>query len=167
MAFAHGTPKLITITAGANDAHWLQLLRLCYAAKCNTATTARLTSSLLSRVGTNMRSIFSQIQSHSNGKPPEVIVTGYYNPISQACKDKQNYLTNNEIDFIDAQRSNLNQTIRDAATGFSFVKYASVDFNDHGLCSSQPWAQGLSDSAPLHPNATGQQHYAAAILGIR
>jgi lysophospholipase L1-like esterase len=167
MAFANGTPQLITITVGANDAHWLQLLRLCYAAKCDNAVTARLTSSLLSRAGSNMRAIFDQIQSRSNGRPPEVIVTGYYNPVSQGCKDKQSRLTNNEIDFIDAQRSNLNQTIRNAAAGFTFVKYASVDFTGHGLCSTQPWAQGLSAPAPLHPTATGQQQYAAAILSVR
>ena len=30
------------------------------------------------------------------------------------------------------------------------------DFTGHGLCTEQPYVQGLGDAAPFHPNGTGQ-----------
>jgi hypothetical protein len=33
---------------------------------------------------------------------------------------------------------------------------ATPDFSGHGVCSDQPYVQGLTDPAPFHPNATGE-----------
>jgi lysophospholipase L1-like esterase len=92
-------------------------------------------------------------------------VTGYYNPISNYCKDRQNYVTNDEIDFLNSQRDNLNNTIRNASANYPFVRYASIDFSGQGLCSDNPLAQGIEDSAPLHPTAEGQQRIAESVMG--
>lgn len=163
-AFSQGTPQLITITAGANDAHWIDFIRACYATDCATPVDQGLASFYLAGVKAKLAYVLSQIQSRSNGSTPTVIVTGYYNPISDYCKNRQNYITNDEIDFLNKQRDDLNQAIRDTAANYPFARYASTNFDSHGLCSTDPWAQSLTDPAPLHPTAAGQQQISSSVL---
>jgi lysophospholipase L1-like esterase len=158
-------PGLITITAGANDVHWSSFARACYATDCATDLNRGLARFYLTGLQAKLDYVFRTIQSRSNGRPPTVIITGYYNPISNYCKNRQNFITNAEIDFLNSQRNNLNQTIRSAAANYPFVRYASVDFSGQGLCSSNPLAQGIEDAAPLHPTAEGQQRIAESVIG--
>lgn len=165
-AFAAGTPQLITITAGANDVRWADFIRACYATNCATNTSSTLASGYMAVLKSKLSYAFSEIQNRSGGNPPTTVVTGYYNPVSNYCKNRQSYVTNAEINFLNTQRDALNRTIREAASSYPFVKYVSADFTNHGLCSSEPWSQGLSDPAPLHPTARGQQQIAASVLEV-
>jgi lysophospholipase L1-like esterase len=162
--YADGPPSLITITAGANDLGWIQFITKCYVATCGTATDTAATSALRTAMELKYRFALSEIQFRSNGHPPQVLVTGYYNPISNFCKGKQQFATNAEIDWLNSERNKLNQSIRNATAGYSFVKYASANFDQHGLCAAEPWSQGINDPAPLHPTARGQQEIAKSVL---
>lgn len=163
-AFASGTPTLITITAGANDAHWTSFLYKCYSGECGTALDTFATNTLLSTTKVKLDQAFSKIQKRSNGTPPMVIVTGYYNPISAQCANLQSQVTRDEIKWLNSQVKTLNQAIKDTAARFSFAKFVPLNFNGHDLCSSDPWVQGLNDPTPLHPTQAGQTAIARTII---
>lgn len=169
-AFAHGTPSLVTITAGANDMLWGDFLRKCASSTCGTSFDTATTDTLRAAYKIKLDFVFSEIQRRSNGQPPTVVVTGYSNPISNYCKTRQQMVSPAEINWLNSQRDLLNKSIREVAARYSFVKYASMNFDSHSLCSPATWWQGLNDPAPLHPNDAGQQAIANSInrtLGSR
>lgn len=163
-AFAAGKPSLITITAGANDAHWDEFIRGCYASRCANSVTTGLANSYLVALQAKLYVAFTSIQSRSNGTPPPVIITGYYNPLSHDCTQYQSNITSDEIDWLSAETAALNQTIQDVSAQYNFVTFVPVDFTGHDICSGDSWIQGLADIAPFHPTATGQQAIAQAVL---
>jgi len=163
-AYAAGTPSLITITAGANDAHWDEFIRGCYASRCANGVTTSLANGYLVALQAKLYVAFTSIQLRSNGAPPPVIVTGYYNPLSTACTQYQSNITADEIAWLAAETAALNQTIKDVSSKYSFVTYVPVDFSEHDICSGSSWIQGLADKAPFHPTAAGQQAIARSVL---
>lgn len=163
-AFAAGTPALVTITAGANDVRWADFIRKCYVATCGTKTDDAVAAGLLTALRVKLAYALHDIQVRSGGYPPTVVLTGYYQPFSEACTAASNGLTTTEIQWIRTQTDRLNQTLARAAAKHSFVRYASPDFSGHELCTADPWIQGPADVAPLHPTAAGQQAIAAAVL---
>lgn len=164
-AFAGGKPQLITITAGANDVHWIQLVSTCYFTNCATfATTATANAALLA-LQTKLYVLFSDIWLKSGGNPPTTVITGYYDPVSAACATQFNgNITPTEINWITAEVSALNQTIQGVASVFDFVRFAPVSFAGHDVCSGSSWIQGTNDPQPFHPTVTGQQVYARSVL---
>ncbi len=163
-AFAGGTPQLITITAGANDMEWLAFLRKCAAATCGTSSDTAISNTLRGVLAIKLNVVFSEIQRRSGDSPPTVVITGYSNPISNACIGQQTLATADEIAWLNMERDALNQTISSTASQYAFAKYASMNFTGHSLCSTDSWWQGLNDPAPLHPNANGQAAIAASVL---
>jgi len=166
-AFAYGTPKLITITAGANDAHWVQFARKCYRSTCGTERDNRVADGLLAALRVKLDYAFSDIARRSGDHPPKVIITGYYNPLSDECSAIELRLTPTEITWLGNRIALLNQTIKDVSDEYSFVTYAPVSFAGHDICANNPWVQGLQEPAPFHPNAQGQIVIARAILAVQ
>lgn len=183
-AFANGKPSLITITAGANDAHWDYFLRYCYSSDCangnvaiaanqgcipdrlSTISTSNLANCYLAAMQLKLIGAFWAIQQYSGGNPPTTIVTGYYNPVSAACTAKYPSVTQAEVAWLNAEFAALNTTIRQAAEQYPFVRFVPVDFTGHDICSSDPWIQGLGDRQPFHPTTRGQQQIAASVLRV-
>lgn len=163
-AFAGGTPQLITMTAGANDAHWVQFIQTCYFGNCATATETTLADGLLFSLRAKMVVMFTDLQARSHGHPPTTVVTGYYNPLSSACTSLTPNITSDEITWMSAEVNALNTTLQRVVSNYSFAKFAPVDFSGHDICSSAPWVQGVSGNAPFHPTATGQQVIAQSVL---
>lgn len=163
-AFANGRPSLITVTAGANDVHWDDFVRKCYARTCGTTTDTNIAESYQALLEAKLRYALSNIQTRSDDTPPTVILTGYYNPVSMQCTDEQNYVTSDEIRWLNSSLGDLNRTIRTVSADYSFATYAPVSFRGHDICSSDPWVQGLEDPAPFHPTARGQEVIARSIL---
>ena len=161
-AFGKGTPKFITITAGANDAHWNDFIKKCYAMTCGTATDTAAANGLLSTMQLKLHYGFSSIEKRSKGNPPKVLITGYYNPLSSACKSAK--LTASELNWLNAEAKALNQTIKNVSSYYNFVEYVPVSFAGHDICSSKPWVQGLTAKAPFHPTATGQKVIGNAVV---
>jgi lysophospholipase L1-like esterase len=159
-AFANGTPKLITITAGANDVLWSRYVQACLTTDC----TGLLTFPSVAKLKLN--AALADIYLRSNGNPPMVILTGYYNPFSGACAAQYPQVTNAEINWLINQNIKLNQAIREAANNYSFVRFIPIDFSGHDMCAADPWVQKLDDPAPIHPTARGQAAIAKAILDV-
>lgn len=157
-AFAHGTPKVISITSGANDIEWSFFLKQCYVSNCADMTNTVAVNGLLVALQAKMLATLSSIQVRSHGTPPRTVITGYYQPISSACVQQSNgQLTNAEVQWIQGATNALNQTLQQTAQQFSFARFTPVSFAGHDACSSNPWVQMLTAPAPFHPNAQGQQ----------
>jgi lysophospholipase L1-like esterase len=163
-AYASGKPQLITITAGANDAHWDEFIRTCYATNCANRTTTLLANGYLVSLQTKLYVAFSSIVARSAGTPPTVVITGYYNPLSASCTKLQTNITAEEITWLTAETAALNQTIKNVGSHYSFVRFAPVDFTGHDVCSASPWVQGVSATAPFHPTAAGQQVIGQSVI---
>lgn len=166
-AFAGGKPQLITITAGANDANWVRFVRTCYAANCATRTQTTLANASLVTLQAKLLAVFESIMARSQGNPPQVIMTGYYNPISPACTTVSTRITPEEIVWMTASVSAINKTIEDVVRLYPFARFAPVDYTGHDVCSNASWVQGLNDPQPFHPTAQGQSAIAQAVLAAR
>lgn len=81
-AYANGVPRLITITAGANDVNWVRFLTQCYRSNCATPANERVAANYINQLGAKYKYVFEQIQNRSNNQQTTVVVTGYYNPVS-------------------------------------------------------------------------------------
>lgn len=163
-AFSNGKPSLITLTIGANDARWTQFIRQCYYIRCGyKVDTARFAVYLID-LKLELNIIMAKISTLSKGTPPQVIITGYYNPFSQtSCADTKG-LTSSEITWLQNRTRSLNAAISGIANKYSYASYAPISFSGHELCSSEPWVQGISDSAPFHPTASGEEAIARAVF---
>lgn len=166
-AFASGTPKLISITAGANDAHWASFIRTCYTTNCNTTTTTTIADGYLALLRAKLTYALGDIYTRSGGNPPKVVVTGYYNPVSAGCATLQQNITPAEITWITNETNALNQTIRNSAAQYSFATYVPISFAGHDICTSNSWVQDFNDPAPFHPTAAGQAAIARAVTQAR
>jgi lysophospholipase L1-like esterase len=168
-AFANGTPSLITVTAGANDIHWADYIKKCYAMTCGTKLDDAAADTLIAAVRVKLTYFLAEVKTRSIANQtgtPTVVLTGYYDPVSEQCETATNSkITKAEADWINTKVTRLNQAIQNATNGFSFAHYAAVDFTGHDICSADPWVQGLNDAAPIHPTQTGQQAIANAVLG--
>ncbi|HSX34923.1 MAG TPA: SGNH/GDSL hydrolase family protein [Candidatus Saccharimonadales bacterium] len=163
-AFAGGVPKVITITAGANDVHWLDIIKTCYATNCNNANVRGSFDLAQYAVTAKYAAALAYTQWLSRGAtPPKIVITGYYNPLSNACASVIPQFTPAELTWISSAVAQMNNTLRNAASGYSNVTFAPVDFTGHDICSASPWVQGQSDPTPFHPNAAGQQAIATSV----
>ena len=163
-AFSSGTPSLITMTIGANDARWTQFIRQCYYARCGySVDTARFNTYLVD-LKLELNTIMAKIHTLSDGDPPQVIVTGYYDPFSStSCSDTSD-LTPREVSWLEGRISKLNTAIRGTIAKYSYAKYAPVSFAGHELCTENSWVQNSTDAIPFHPTAAGQQQIADSVM---
>lgn len=163
-AFSVGTPGLITLTVGANDTTWAQFIRQCYYIRCGYKVDTARFATYIADLKLELNIIMARISTMSNGKPPLVIVTGYYNPFAKNTCADTNGLTANEISWLKSRTQSLNSAISSVAGKYSYVRYAPINFKGHELCSSTPWVQGISDPMPFHPTAAGQESIASSVL---
>ncbi len=164
-AFSHGTPDLITITAGANDVGWAGFIYHCYRADCESRAAEALAKTRLAVLEVKLHEAFRQIKQRSgNDTPPRVVISGYYNPLSSNCTRLQKNITADEINWLSGQIGALNRTIRTVADDYDFVRFAPVNFSGHDICSSDPWIQGLNSPARFHPTHDGQRAIAQSVL---
>ena len=163
-AYANGTPDLITLTIGANDARWTQFIRQCYYIRCGYSVDTARFSTYLVDLKLELNVIMAKINTLSNGNPPQIIVTGYYTPFSSTSCAATNNLTSAEISWLRSRTNSLNTAIRGTVGKYSFADYAPVNFNGHDVCSADSWIQDINDPAPFHPTTAGQQAIAKAVL---
>jgi len=161
-AFSYGVPSMISITAGANDAHWKGMLVTCFASTCGTSAQSSLEATYIAQAGASMHAQLQQIKNRSLGNPPLTLVTGYYDPLGPTCTSYG--LKPAEINWVASEVASLNATIKNSLAGFSFARYVPVTFQGHSMCDPTPWVQNIVSPAPFHPNATGQTGYAFVVL---
>ena len=164
-AFVGGSPRLITITIGANDARWTQFIRQCYYIRCGYSVDSARYAAYLADMKLELNIALAKILSLSDGTPPQVIITGYYQPFPTTgiCRGTDR-LTPAEISWLNRRTELLNQSISGTVSKYSFATFAPVSFTGHDICSDDPWIQSSTDPAPFHPTATGQAAIASTIM---
>lgn len=164
-AFASGKPRLITFTAGANDLDWSTFVGKCLTGTCGSQADQAAINSYMLGLRAKLHVIFWDTMRRSHFNPPEVIVTGYFNPVSPACSTLDPRLTADEVTWLSQGVRTLNQTLQEVSGYYGwFVKFAPVDFTGHDICSADSWIQRVGEPAPFHPTAKGQSEIAKSVL---
>jgi lysophospholipase L1-like esterase len=161
-------PKLISITIGANDIHWTDIIGRCYSDVCGTAADTTAVEQFRSTLDLNLRTVLDAIQTRYDRYEPRVVVTGYYQvfPATDVpgCTELTN-VTTDERSWWRDQENELNQSIQLAVQDYSFVRFVPVNFDGHELCATDSWIQDATSAGAFHPTGDGQAAIAKAVLG--
>jgi lysophospholipase L1-like esterase len=162
-AFANGKPDIISMTIGANDVRWSQFIRDCYTWHCGSAWDEVRAGAYLLDLRWELYVALYQIWQRSDGHPPQVLITGYYDPFDgQTCAGLPT-IDAREVAWLGGKAAALNKAIESTVQSVGFAQFVAVDFAGHGLCAADSWLQGLADPAPTHPTQAGQAALAAAV----
>jgi len=165
----------ISLTVGANDLQWVELLLACMNVPVGVAcgdVLGPLVDARLGMLATDLRDLlveaslaYPNATIHVGGyyelfgsRKRACVVAGPGGPLSISLVNKTWY---------NLTTRRLNTVIKTAVAAANaagaharFVDVASV-FNGHGFCdSARPWVLGPASTAPAHPTATGQRAYA-------
>lgn len=164
--FSKPQPDFVTITIGANDLSWARWLGKCYTDSCGTADDQQQVDAQVAALQANLRTLFTKISEHYKEAKPKTYITGYHQvfpeQILTACLELTG-IGQSELAWGRQLQNQLNSTIQTVAAEYPFVTFVPIDFSGHELCTVDTWVHGLRDPAPYHPNAAGQQAYAAAV----
>ncbi len=171
-AFAERQPTLVTLTAGANDAHWAEIVTACYTTDCTQPRYEYAARAYLFSMRLKLETSLNYIKrlTADNPHPPLVVLTGYYNPFSAACSATRPQLTPAELSWLNSQLIALNKSIKEVSDKYPhsypqpFTRYVTIGFGNHDICSADPWVQNEQSPAPFHPTAHGQKVIAEEIL---
>jgi lysophospholipase L1-like esterase len=153
--------SVIIVSVGADDLSWSVLTQLCAAsAVCDDKVSTAYFDQLLgafTRSYYELLSDLGKLPAH-----PAVLVNEYYIPFGSdlGCL-KKNGMTPGKAKVLLARLGQLNTVLAQGAGLFGFG-VAAPRFAGHELCTADPWVQGPSDPAPLHPNAAGELAIALA-----
>jgi lysophospholipase L1-like esterase len=163
--FSLAKPRLITLTIGANDAHWNEIISQCYLGNCNQDLNNQVFQANLAVLSDNLNKVYSNIADHYRSEVPNLIVTGYFEPLpttSSDCLDVKN-LNTGQLVWLRGLGEQLNYTLQQSVTNYKFASFVPLSFTGHELCSLNSWVQGLTDSYPYHPTVEGQQAISSTI----
>ncbi|MBC7546857.1 SGNH/GDSL hydrolase family protein [Candidatus Saccharibacteria bacterium] len=166
--FALAQPNVISVTIGANDAQWTNIIAKCYTSTCGSDADTVAVNDKLATVTVNIQKFLTSVKDHYKNNPPTVLLTGYYQvfPVASAtCTDLKG-IDQSELTWGRQQQAAIGTTIESAAKDFSFAKYVPLDFTGHELCSSDSWVQGISDKQPYHPTEAGQAAIARQVAQV-
>jgi lysophospholipase L1-like esterase len=153
--------KLVIVSVGADDLSWSVMTQLCAAsAVCNDKVSSAYFTQLLDTFTRNYYQLLSDLE----GLPahPAVLINQYYSPFGPDVGCLQKYgMTPAKVNVLLARLQQLNKVLAQGANLFGFG-VAAPRFTGHELCTSDPWVQGPTDPAPLHPNAAGDLAIALA-----
>jgi len=153
--------KLVIVSVGADDLSWSVMTQLCAAsAVCDDKVSSAYFTQLLDTFTRN----YYQLLSDLDALPahPAVLVNQYYSPFGTSMSCLQQYgMDPAKVKVLLARLQQLNKVLQQGANLFGFG-VATPRFTGHELCTADPWVQGPSDPAPLHPNAAGELAIALA-----
>ena len=153
--------KLIIVSVGADDLSWSVMTQLCAA---QTVCDDKVSNAYFSQLLNTFTRNYYQLLSDLDGLPgqPAVLVNQYYSPFGTNLSCLQKYgMSAAKVKVLLARLDQLNKVLQQGADLFGFG-VAAPRFTGHELCTSDPWVQGPSDPAPLHPNAAGELAIALA-----
>jgi lysophospholipase L1-like esterase len=143
----------IILSVGANDLRWAPMIRLCIAFnECDDKASTLYYQRSLAGFTQDYYELLRQLAALPSH--PRVVINLYYAPFD-ASDDCITGLTPAKIQVLLDRLAGLNAVLAEGAETFGYL-VAEPDFTGHGACSEQPYVQGLTDSAPFHPNATGE-----------
>ncbi|MGH7195397.1 MAG: GDSL-type esterase/lipase family protein [Candidatus Saccharimonadales bacterium] len=151
--------NIVTVSVGADDVAWQQMVADCLTSDCQTNKLGREFDHNIAAFRPAFNNFLHQLNSDH---PAEVIVNQYYQalPADGGCYSFMG-LASNKFRNINNDEHRLNQVIG-SVTRINHDTLVQPNFGGHGLCSGDPWLQGFTNSAPLHPNYMGQQEIAIA-----
>jgi hypothetical protein len=153
--------KLIIVSVGADDVQWSIMTRLCAASTvCNDKVSSAYFTQLL---GSFTRSYYQLLLDLANlQNHPAVLINQYYVPFGKdlSCLSKYQ-MTPAKVGVLMSRLGQLNSVLAQGAHAYGFG-VVQPRFTGHELCTADPYVQGASDPAPLHPTAAGQLAIALA-----
>jgi lysophospholipase L1-like esterase len=154
--------QVVIVSIGANDVQWTSMLELCaVSTSCSDNADQAFFQQQLAGFSGDYLQLLDQLQllpSH-----PVVVIDLYYDPVpgSVGClKDQQ--ITAEKQKSLQDDLAALNTILAEGAKTADFAT-ARPDFTGHGLCTSLPYVQGVTDAAPFHPTPSGQLAIALAV----
>jgi GDSL-like Lipase/Acylhydrolase family len=153
--------KVIIVSIGADDVQWSIMTRLCAASSvCNDKVSAAYFSE---QIGAFTRSYYQLLLDLAElPGAPAVLVNEYYSPFGSDIGCLSSYgLTPAKEKVLASRLAQLNAVLGQGAQTFGFG-VVKPSFAGHELCTQDPYVQGPSDPAPLHPNAAGELAIALA-----
>lgn len=153
-------PSVVIVSVGADDLQWAAILEICAASgTCDNRASGAYFQQKLATFSADYLQLLIRLGSLPGH--PEVIINQYYNPFGTDLQCITNRgLTAAKVRTLSTWLSALNKVLAKGAAEFSFLS-PQPSFAGHQLCSSQPYVQGLTASAPFHPTPLGQ--YAIAL----
>jgi lysophospholipase L1-like esterase len=153
--------KLIIVSVGADDLSWSVMTRLCAAtAVCNDKVSSAYFSQLLDSFTRNYYELLSDLEKLPGH--PAVLINEYYSPFGSSIGCLSQYgMTPAKEKVLLSRLGQLNTVLTQGAAQFGFG-VADPQFTGHELCTTDPYVQGPSDQAPMHPNAAGELAIALA-----
>jgi lysophospholipase L1-like esterase len=153
--------KVVIVSVGADDVSWSVMTELCAAqAVCDDKVSNAYFTQLLNTFTRNYYQLLSDLDTLP--AHPAVLINQYYSPFGTDVSCLQKYgMTSSKVSVLSARLQQLNTVLQQGANLFGFG-VATPRFTGHELCTSDPWVQGPTDPAPLHPNAAGELAIALA-----
>jgi lysophospholipase L1-like esterase len=153
--------KLVIVSVGADDMQWGAMTQLCAGGGvCNDKISGAYFNQLLSTFTRNYYELLSELTDlpwH-----PKVLVNEYYSPFGSSVSCLAHYgMTQAKAKDLTSRLGQLNTVLAQGAGAFGFG-VAHPQFTGHELCAPDPYVQGPSDPAPLHPSIQGELAIALA-----
>jgi lysophospholipase L1-like esterase len=157
-AVARATTVVVSI--GANDVTWSSIVRVCAASPtCQDQAEEAYFQQQLAGFSQDYLQLLTQLKQLPNH--PNVIINLYYDPFTGDDGCLAPLVTNAKRQALTAKLTALNTVLANGAKTAAFAT-AAPNFTGHGLCSDQPYVQGLSAAAPFHPTSGGELAIALA-----
>ena len=158
------TPAYISLTIGANDVNWIDLLQRCYQGQCGSLEDdAQIQSSVEAMQRDAVATINTVTSMYPNAT---LVVTGYYQLFPKNLVDNCEELTGfdqDELNFARSIQTSINQALQTAVQTKERAVFSPINFDGHELCTKNPWVQTLRESAPYHPTESGQLRIAEGV----
>lgn len=146
--------EVVVVNVGANDMNWSVLVRLCAVSDvCDDRAQTAYFQRSLDGFTQDYFDLLRQLGTLPG--EPLVLINQYYAPFDpdQDCLEQEG-LVGEKVEVLLERLGTLNRVIANGAETFGFLS-VEPDFRGHELCTDQSYVQGLTDPAPLHPNARG------------
>jgi len=145
----------VVVSVGANDLGWSSFLRLCAVVdSCNNRAVDAYFQRSLETFTRSYLELLRQLSTLPGD--PQVVIVQYYIPFDPTLDClADSGITSTKMAVLVQRLRALNTVLATGAETFGYVT-AAPDFSGHELCTEQPYVQGPTEPAPLHPNARGE-----------
>ncbi|MGH8880908.1 MAG: SGNH/GDSL hydrolase family protein, partial [Stackebrandtia sp.] len=169
--FSRRTPRLMSITIGANDMRWHYFMAKCYLSRCGTSTDNGVFRVLRQDLRYEQWRMRTEVEYRSwlnDTRKPRTVLTGYYDPFGPKRCGATRGVTKAEKRWIESKVRGINRELRHSAGEERWLRYAGVNraFQGHRLCSGKSWVSGPRTKGVLHPTRKGQGAYARAVTRV-
>jgi lysophospholipase L1-like esterase len=166
--FSRRSPRLLSITIGANDMRWSYFIAKCYVARCGSDMDNNLFRVLRQDFRYEQWRMRTEVEYRAwlnDTREPRASITGYYDPFGpKRCRATRG-VTKAEKRWVESKVHVINDELRHTAGEEDWLRYAGVNraFDGHRLCSGKSWIKGPRTKGMLHPTKGGQRAYARMV----